>query len=793
MAQKYMDPTLSPEARAEDLLRQMTLEEKVNQLACMMFTGMDMKVENGMGQIALMSGPEDPKDRAAMTRAIQQRVMDSSRFGIPAIFHCEALSGPVFPNALAFPTSISLSATFAPEIVYEMAENIRRQMLAVGTRQALSPVLDIERDLRWGRVNETYGGDPTLVSEMSCAFVSGLQGTDYTQGIAATAKHFLGYSATEGGLNMARTAVSARDLRAVYAKPFEAAIRKSNLLSVMNSYSEWDGRPICADKAIMHDLLRDDLGFEGLVVSDYMSVDRLVNNFHVAADMQDAAVQCLENGLDVELPMQNGYGDKLVDAVKKGLLDEKYVDISAKRSLTLKFRLGLFENPFPQDDAAIEAAFDNTQNNEKSLEAARKAMTLLKNDGILPLRDTALKVAVIGPSGNNLRRMWAGYTSASMQEMLGATDTSAMAGLGTNSDTNMQDMAASSGMAAVTEHPEVIEPAIRAHFPAAKTIFEALSESLQHITFTEGCSYNDPAKTDFAAAEAAAKAADLVIVTVGGKNGWGRHCTKGEGIDSASFGLPGAQEQLLRVVGGANKNFIVVHTDAYPLVSPYAFDNARAILEGWLCCAYAGQAIAETLLGQNNPGGKTPMDIPYCDGITPFFHYQNNASSYKTMSVLGGGNAYIDKPAMQARPFGYGLSYTTFAYSDVTLTATDAANPEMTVSVKITNTGNAAGDEVVQLYGKDVVGSIVRPYHELVGFRRITLAPGESKIVSFTFALDQLAFIDKRGKWIVEAGEYRFFAAANADDETNAVSYSLAKTAEIDYTKRSFFAETSVL
>lgn len=799
---RYQDPTLSPSERAADLTSRLTLEEKVNQIACriVMAAGtMDksMKFHDGIGQLAIMGGKETPKQQAAMLRKLQESVIASSRFGIPAVIHCEALSGPVFPNALTFPTSISLAATFEPAVVKEMCEHIRAQMIAIGARQALSPVLDVARELRWGRVNETYGGDPTLISEMTCAFVEGLQGEDHTQGVAATAKHFLGYSTTEGGQNMTRTAVNDRDIRAVYVKPFEAAIRKSRLLSVMNSYSELNGRPICASKKVLQDLLRDDLGFTGVVVSDYMSVERLVNNFHVAKDMQDAAVQCLKAGLDIELPDQNGYSDKLVDAIKKGLLDEKYVDISCQRSLELKFKLGLFENPYPATDDVIDRVYDNTDNDKLSWQAARKAMTLTKNDGILPLMEKSIKVAVIGPSGNNLRRMWAGYTSVSMEEMAAIANTSAMAGLG--GDLSEQAEApfdpfslegGAMSMSTRIDHPEIMEPLIRRRYPQAKTIFEALQAYFSSIRFVEGCSYNNKEEIDLAAITQAAKEADLVIVTVGGKNGWGAHCTKGEGTDSASFALPGAQEQLLQAVGNANPNFIIVHTDAYPLVSPYAYDHARAILEGWLCCTYAGQAIAETLVGDNNPGGKTPLDIPYADGITPKYHYQPNATHCATMQSLN-NIGYIDQPEQVSRPFGYGLSYTTFSYGNLTLKASQDAIPVMTVSVDVTNTGSLSGDDVVQLYGKDMLASVIRPYHELIGFKRITLQPGETKKVTFTFKLDQLAFIDEDGKWILEKGDYVFFAGTNSADEHLYVEYTLLSTADIDYTCRSFFAEVT--
>lgn len=785
--EKYLDSTLSPEERAADLTERLTLKEKINQLACKMMPisipGMEEMIpfEDGIGQIAVMSGKNTPVEHAEAVRKIQERVMDSSKYKIPAIIHCEALSGPAFPGGVTYPTSISLGASFDPELVKEMGDFIREQMCAVGVRQALSPVLDVSRDLRWGRINETYGNDPTLVAEMSCAFVEGIQGEDHKEGVAATAKHFLGYSTTEGGVNMAKTAVTWRDLRMNYAKPFEAAIKKSGLLSVMNSYSEWEGRPICASKKILTDLLRDELGFEGLVVSDYMSVERLVQNFHVADSLKDAAAQCLKAGLDVECPNGSSYNENLLAAVEEGVIDEKYVDISCRRSLALKFRLGLFENPFPKEKEEIIQIFANDECKKKSLQAARKAMTLVKNEGILPLTNKKTKIAVIGPCGNSLRKMWSTYTALAFEEMM-AGNAGIMAGISEGD---------ASSIFGQGDNPALTEPLIRSRYPEAKTIFEALNEKYPDAQFVTGCDYQDPQKKDIEAAVEVAKKADVVILTLGGKNGYGPSATNGEGIDSASMGLPGAQNELLEAVGKANPNFIVVHTDAKPLVSSYAYENAKAILEGWLCVTYAGQAIAETITGENNPGGRLQQDVPYSDGVLSY-HYQNNASHYHSLQSLGAG-AYNDSKEVTARPFGYGIGYTSFQYKDVKIEVNDSEIPVIKITVTVENSGGCAGDEVVQLYGKDMLSTMVRPYKELLGFKRIHLEAGEEKTVEFIFKADIMAFIDEEDKWLCEKGMYQFYVAKDSDDESCCLEYSLEKDIFIEAGKRDFFAEVKVL
>lgn len=796
MDKKYLDTALSIEERVENLMSQMTIEEKIHQISCKMLIGAapnseDMiQIENGVGQIAVFSGKKTPAEHAQMIRNLQEKVMASSRFGIPAIFHCEALSGPCFPGGISYPTSISLGASFDPEMVCDMGDRIRKQMVSVGVRQALSPVMDILRDLRWGRVNECYGNDPNLVSQMSCAFVKGLQGEDYSEGVAATGKHFLGYSTTEGGINMAKTALNERDIREVYAKPFEASIRKSGMLSVMNSYSEINGEPVCASKKVLKDLLRGELGFEGVVVSDYTSVERLMNNFHTAEDMKDAASQCLKAGLDVELPHGTGYNEQLIIAIEEGRLNESDINLACRHSLELKFKLGLFENPYPLDENSRKSAFDTKECNEASLQATRKIITMTKNDGILPLRDRKCKIAVIGPTGNTLRKMYGCYTNPATIELM-MHSMEAMAG-STKEKKTLAETDTSVAMSGRQEFPEKIEPIVRALYPEAKTIYEAVLEKYPNTTYTEGCNYKEKGECDFSEAIQAAKDADVVLLTVGGKNGWGPHCTSGEGMDTAYFGLPGNQDRLIEAVGAVNSNFVVIHTDSRPLINAYAYQYGRAILEGWYGGTYAGQVFAETLCGENNPGGHLQQDVPTANGVLTY-HYQQNASFYKTLENLG-SSGYTDLvEGVLQRPFGYGESYTSFSLGSPIVEARGSENPMMIVSVDVENIGDVLGDTVVQLYGKDVVASVVRPYHELLGFKRVSLKPGEKKCVQFRFKMDILAFRDKSGEWICEEGRYKFFAAEHAGDESRCAEYTLEKTCGIDYKRRDFFAEAVVM
>lgn len=776
---------ISTEARlrAEKLVKELTVEEKVRQLGCTTLLSADKKPEEkdlagGIGAIALLDICEEPEALAARLKKLQQYVMDHSEHHIPALFHCEALGGPVVPKTVLYPNSIGLGATFDPALVRDMADTIRRQMRAMGILHALSPVLDVAKDLRWGRVNETYGGDPTLSAAMSCAYVQGLQGDNLSTGVAATAKHFLGYSQTVGGLNLTRTQADARELREVFAKPFEAAIRKAGIRTVMNSYSEWEGRPVCASRALLTDLLRKELGFDGLVVSDYRSIQRLCGDILATADdITDAAIQCLTAGLDMEFPDRLGYAEGLVHAFENGKLDMAFLDRAVLRVLTLKYELGLFDEPFPQWNRYC-SAFRDTSSGEKR--ATRESITLTKNENqLLPLRDRQIRLAVIGPGGSSLRLLYGGYTQPSMLEMFQVVqDSSEMAGVGNKNapkPVRKYDLAAT-------------DREIRKARPEAKTIFEALQEYYPNCTYTQGCDYLDPAKTDFDAAKAAAEHADSVVLCLSGKNGWGRHCNTGEGNDSASLALPGAQEQLAQVVMAANPHTVVVHTDGRPLTSPHIYDNAAAILEAFTPGTWGGSELAAIIAGHYSPAGCLPLPLPRSAGHEPMFMAEHRGTTGESF-VAGSLNpdGYWQSSLRPLRPFGYGLSYTSFTYADfsVTVEPSGAASAQVTVE----NTGSCDSETVIQLYGRDVIASMVRPEQELLGFARVNIPSGQRRMVQFRFHLNQMAFPDEHGHWHVEAGRFRFFAGSNSADLPLTAEYTQPVTYEVLPEAREYFAD----
>lgn len=798
MKAPYQNPNLSVEERVEDLLGRMSTAEKVKQITCAMVIPVvpveKQDLAGGIGSFTVLGSQDMAKD----IQAAQEYVIANSPHGIPALVHCEALSGPAsLPAANLFPTSLSLAATFTPEAAEKMSEGTKKQMYAYGIRHALSPVADLGRDLRWGRCNEGYGEDPTLAAEMTVAFVKGLQGEDLKEGIACTGKHFLGYSQSESAMNMHKSLASRRELREVFAKPFEAAIQKADLKCVMNCYSEVDGQPMCANKAILTDLLRDGLGFDGLVVSDYNSIRHVMNDFMLTDNMLEASKLCLEAGLDVELPTRMGYNDEFTAAVERGEISMERVNEAARRVLKLKFELGLFENPFPHPEL-IPAAMDNTENNRNSLEAARQSITLMKNDGILPITDTSKNIALIGPIGDTLRLLIGHYTYVANLEMLmlmaaGGKEVQP----GVNPDdvkeqkeekSAFDDVAAKMSTSNLMDK-HLLDGLIRMNYPEMQTIREALSRVYPNLVFVEGCDYKGEDDSGFSEAVEAARDADIVIMAVGGKNGLGGSCTTGEAVDSSSLDLAGMQEDLMRAVYNANPNMVIVHTDGRPLCSEWAYHKVPAIVEAWLPATYGAQAIADVISGAYNPAGRTPITVPRSAGHLPVYHYQNNGSSAAHNKGLI-NTGYIDSESSPLAPFGYGLSYTTFAYND--MRCEKEADGTVTISVKVKNIGTCDGEEVVQLYGRDEYATVIRPRQELIGFRRIALKAGEEKTVTFRFNLDQLAFENANWDWVLEKGAFSFFVGSNSEDHRLSATVTQEETIPVNPRKRSFYAETSV-
>lgn len=784
---------LSCEERARNLLKDLSLEEKVNQLSCVNVNPKDIDNLDAPATGCAVLGVVREGNFAEAVKKLQSHIIGRSPHRIPALIHAEGLSGPVcLLGGCQYPAPIGLGATFEPEIVEKMAQFTSRQLAANGIRHALSPVLDLSRDLRWGRCNETYGGDPTLCASFSVSFIRGMQGDDLTSGVAATCKHFLGYSVSESGLNMHQTVLPYKVIREQYAKPFEAAINIAGVKCVMNSYSAIEGLPVTANKRVLTDLLRGKLGFNGTVVSDYSALTQIMTVYRLADNVEDAARLGLEAGMDVEYPNRKIYGDELLAAVKAGRIDEKLVDRSVLRLLTLKFELGIFENPYGVGD--YEKAMDNTLPDAGSYEAALKSVTLLKNNGILPLTDKKAKIAVIGPCANSLRLMYGHYTAVGAWEILKITDAiKAEMGMDVNEDfVNILDQGSPKPKKIrprTIESKYIFDEEIRRAYPKAKTLYEGLKEKFENAEFCEGCDYKGDDKGGFDKAQKLAAESDYVILCVGEKSGIDPSCSSGEGVDCTSLSLPGVQDELVKTVYAANAKCIIVHTGCKPLCSEWVYANIPAVIEAWFPATFGGKAVAEVICGEYNPAGRTPVDLPRNAGHSPVYFSQFNGSVSEIHENFG-IRGYADSLSSPLIPFGYGLSYTSFAYGAPTISHDNKGG--IRISVEVKNTGLRDGEEVVQLYGRDEFASTIRPCKELIGFKRIALKSGEKKKVTFKFNINILSFENADGQWIAEAGDFTFAVGGDSTAAANACTYKLEKTVKVNPNRRDFFAAVEV-
>ena len=754
----YRDPSQPVDVRVADLLARMTLDEKIVQLgSAWIYELADPErashlMHHGIGQITRIGGASNlrPAESAAAANAIQRFLVEQTRLGIPAMVHEECCAGYMARGATVFPQIIGLASTWQPELAAAMAEVVRTQMRAVGAHQGLSPVLDVVRDPRWGRVEETFGEDAYLVASMGVAYVRGLQTEDWRQGVIATGKHFVGYGLTDGGLNWNPAHIPPRELREVFLRPFEAAVREADLYSVMNGYNELDGVPCAASYELLTEILREQWGFDGLVVSDYFAVDQLQLAHLITTDKGASARMALQAGIDVELPSTNCYGEPLRHQVEQGKLDVALIDQSVARVLRTKFQLGLFENPYVDQDGAA-AQFDTVAQRGLARRIGQQSIVLLKNqDNLLPLAKEVGSLAVIGPNAGVSRNLVGDYTYICHVETL--------------IEAREKDNAFG---AAIANDIEIVED-----FVPIASVLEAIQAAVSSGTivhFAQGCDVNSDRRAGFAPAVEAARQADVAIVVVGDKSGLTDDCTSGEARDRADLGLPGVQQELVEAVAATGTPTVVVLVNGRPLSITWIAEHVPAIVEAWLPGEEGGGALADVLFGVVNPGGKLPMTFPRSVGQVPIYYGHKPSggrSHWKT--------TYVDLSNEPLYPFGFGLSYTTFQLSDLRLDRQEAAADQtVSVTLEVTNTGNIAGDEVVQLYVRNDAASMTRPLKELMGFCRVHLAPGERRTVTFDLAVSQLAFLNRDMRWVVEPGQVRVMVGTSSADLPLTASFEI--------------------
>lgn len=720
----YKDPKAPIEARVDDLLSRMTLHEKVQQLRNNSISRPD-EIAGRYGNVSPGSVHEmggSAYDAAVLFTSMQKYLADSTRLGIPALTSVEGIHGIIQNGCTIFPQAIALGATFNPSLVERMTAAEAAEARVMGISQFLSPVLDIARELRWGRVEETYGEDPYLIGEMATAFVNGAQ----KNGVGCMPKHFVAHGTPTGGLNCATVAGGEHELRNLYAYPFAKVFKNAHPIAVMSCYSAYDGVPMTGSHYYMTEFLRDELGFDGFVYSDWGSVDRIRVFHNAVATPEEAGRQCLMAGIDMEV--SSGTYGSFEDQVKNGLLDEKYIDIACRRVLEAKFKLGLFDNAGGQPEKVAEVV-RCPEHVALAKEIADESVVLLENDGILPLDVNRYKsVAVLGPNSN--------YGIAGDYGWVGRDDKECV------------------------------------------TLYDALKEKLAGkavVNQLDGCDWWSQDDSSIAAAADLAAKSDLAVVAVGtrswwlGRNAKGNIATSGEGFDLSSLDLPGRQLDLLKAVKATGKPMIVVLITGKPLVMSWAKENADAVLVQFYGGEQQGNALADVLLGDVNPSGKLNVSFPRSTGNTPCY-YNYYTSDRENIYDKGGSPEepnlhYVFEKPYALWNFGHGKSYTTFEYSEPVFSG-DTFGPDgtLTVTVDVTNTGDRDGKEVVQLYVQDKISTVSTPDQMLRAFDKQLIPAGETRTFTLTLPMEELKIYNIDREYVVEPGEFEIQIGAASDD-----------------------------
>ncbi|MEO6092810.1 MAG: glycoside hydrolase family 3 N-terminal domain-containing protein [Novosphingobium sp.] len=746
----YRDARAPIQARVSDLLARMTLEEKAAQLRCMWETKVGflddqrrfseakarVAIPHGIGQLSRISDIRgypawdvQPfrsfEDTVALANALQRFLVEQTRLGIPALFHDELAHGLLANDATIFPVPPALASTWDPDVVEQVFTVAAREARARGTHVALTPVVDLMRDPRYGRVEEFFGEDPRLVAEMGVAAVRGLQGRQRPLGpqrVFSVLKHFV-HATPQGGLNIGPADVSDRELRGTYLVPFARIIERADPAIIMPSYNEIQGVPSHANVPLLQGEGRRRLGFKGAYFSDYGGVDNLVTHHHVAANKDDAAVLAMNAGVQADLPEGASYA-RLPELVRAGRVSETQLDAAVAQVLALKFEAGLFENPY-LDIRRIRRETRTPAAVALARKAAEKALVLLKNDGTLPLdQGKGMRLAVIGP--NAVEPLYGGYSGFHDQ------------GVGILDGVRR---AAPSGM--VVEHAEgvwISPPDVLGRhrsYSADASVSEA--DDMRRIT---------------EASELASRS-DVILLVLGDIPAITREAVAWTlPGDRSTLGLWGRQDQLVEAMIATGKPIVALLLNGRPLAVPRLADKANALIEGWYLGEQGGLAFADVLFGKVNPGGKLPVSFPRSVGELPVFYNRHPSADV---------NRYIEGERKALFPFGHGLSYTTFDIAAPRLSRPQIAVGESAdIEVEVTNTGARAGDEVVQLYIRDEISSVPRPILELKAFRRVALRPGERQTVRFTLTPDDLAFWDVGMKWTVEPGEFTISAGSSS-------------------------------
>lgn len=746
----FLNPKLPVERRVADLMSRMTLDEKIGQLICPLGWVMyDIKSpdrvevadtlkkllsERNAGMLwavyradpwtrKTLDNGLNPRLAAMAGNAIQKYAIEHTRLGIPMFLAEEAPHGHMAIGTTVFPTGIGMAATWNPDLIRKVGSDIASEVRSQGAHISYGPVLDLSRDPRWSRVEETMGEDPALCAAIGSAMVRGLNPGNISDPGAtiATLKHFLAYAVPEGGQNGNFSTVGRRDLFQNFLPPFRAAV-DAGALSIMTSYNSIDGEPCTSNSELLTDVLHNRWGFRGFTVSDLYSIDGLHDTHHTAESPAHGAALALKAGVDVDLGGEAYM--KLKEAFEKGLIGMTDIDRAVERVLRKKFEMGLFENPYVDPEIA-ETVVNSPEHRETAYQVALQSVTLLKNENkILPLGDSEKTVVLLGPNADNVYNMLGDYTAPQPDGKV-----------------------------------TTVLQAFKSKLPAGKLIY------------VKGCAVRDTTTSDIASAVEAAQKGDIVVAVVGGSSARDFKTSykatgaavvddkvlsdmeSGEGYDRSTLSLMGDQQKLLEAVKATGKPLIVVYIEGRPLEKGWAAENADALLTAYYPGQEGGRAIADVIFGDYNPAGRLPFTVPRSVGQLPVYYNKR----------LPVNHDYVELSATPQYPFGYGLSYTKFCYSDMAVEYDNDANP-LAVRFKLANCGERDGEEVAQLYVRDCYSSVVQPIKQLKGFRRVALKTGETKTVRIPLTRNDLRIIDKHYQEVIEPGDIEIMVGASSDD-----------------------------
>lgn len=745
----FRDASVPIEDRISDLLGRMTLEEKAAQISAPFGAVVDVHnpPATGWGTVvaALSSLDVRPQDMARAANELQRKHVEETRLGIPVLMGEEALLGFKVRDAVVFPDAIAQAATWQPELIEKMAQTIGRQMSALGVRQALSPLADTARDPRWGRVEETYGEEPFLVGAMATAFVRGLQNASPGKPLIATLKHFIGYSASEGGRNTEAARIGERELREVHSVPFEMAIRSGGARGIMPSYNTVDGDPVTGSVELLQGLLRDELGFDGIMMSDLNAIAQLATKHGVAPDHRHALALAIQAGLNQDLDNGVSTAD-IVDAIHESVLAEEDLDRAVAGVLRMKFSLGLFEDAYI-DEAAVPESFDGEPERALSRDIAERSTILLKNDTVagkplLPLDPGVGRIAVIGPNADRPMGQLGHYSyqvlDSVTRQFAHAANPQATAD---QLDGLVRRMGPDDARLLVSSVPIV-------------TFLDGIRRRVSaetQVVYAQGCTIAGDDTRNFRSAVAAAESADVAVVVVGDQAGINGFGTVGEGLDSTDCELPGVQRQLVEAVVATGTPTVVVLSHGRLFTLGWMAESVPAIVSSLFGGEEAGSAVAGVLFGDVNPAGRLPMSMLKSAGSAP--------SPYGRAVQ---GRAYVDGNGGYVYPFGHGLSYTHFEYRDLEVEREATTDGTIRVAFTLENVGDRDGDEVVQIYGQDVVARTARRGRTLLAFQRIAVSAGAATRVDVEIPASMVALWDRREGWIVESGVIKIFVGGSS-------------------------------